>query len=395
MIFRRRRAHGTRLSVKRGSVAPKPLVTQAVHPPDYPLLGLIIGLSLFGLLMVYDASVVVAAARFGSKFYFVQQQGMNLLIGLVLLFVAMRIDYHFWRKLALLSLVVGIGMLLAVFIPGLGVTVYGAKRWLDIGFTTLQPAYLLCFSFILYFADWLSGEKPERQTLEKGLIPFAVLLGAVLFVVVILQKDLGTGLILAFTAMAIYFLSGAPLRHFIYLAPPALLAGILAIVIAPHRINRIITFLNLGGDDKSLTTDYHINQVMIALGSGGWLGVGLGQSRQKYQYIPEVQTDSIFAILGEELGFIGSFFLVTVFAYILWRGIRIAMLAPDMFGRLLVGGAMSLIGVQMFVNLFAMTKIIPLTGVPLPFISNGGTSLIVLLFSVGIVLNVSRQLEPR
>jgi cell division protein FtsW len=380
---------------KRGSVLPKELRRPArtsFSRLDYPLLFAILGISLFGLLMVYDASVVVASGPpYNNKFYFLQQQGENLLIGLTGLFVASRINYHFWRKLAPAGLLIGLTLLVLVFVPGLGVQVYGAKRWLNVGVTTLQPAYLLCFALIIYLASWLADNDTERHTLKGGMLPFGLLLGSILFVVVILQKDLGTGLILALTSLGIYFLSGSPLKHLFSMLAIGSVAGVVAIIVQPHRMARVLTFFGSASANDKITTGYHINQVKIALGSGGWLGVGFGQSRQKYNYIPEVQTDSIFAIFGEELGFIGSIILVAIFGYIIWRGLMIALRAEDMFGRLLAGGIMMLLGVQMFVNLFAMTAIIPLTGVPLPFISNGGTSLIVLLFSMGIVLNISRQ----
>ena len=359
--------------------------------PDYVLLALVLGLAGFGLFMVYDASVVVAVNSFGNKYHYLQVQGVNLVIGLGALLVAARVDYNFWRKLAPLGLLVGLFLLMAVFVPGLGYEQYGARRWLDLRVTKLQPAYVLCFAMIVYLSSWLSREGADRHSWQRGLLPFSVLLGLVMLVVVVLQKDLGSGLILALTCLNLYFLSGSPLKHLGLLAPGGLAAAGLFILIEPYRMKRLFSFMDRSQDTGG--SSYHINQVLIALGSGGWLGVGLGQSRQKYDYIPEVQTDSIFAILGEELGFVGSVVLVSTFCYLIWRGMRIAMRAPDMFGRLLASGIMAFVGIQLFVNLFAMAALIPLTGVPLPFISNGGTSLIVLLFSMGIVLNISKQAE--
>ena len=205
------------------------------------------------------------------------------------------------------------------------------------------------------------------MTVRRGLVPFLVVLGSILLVVVVFQRDLGTALILAGASLGVYFLAGLPLRHMAGLVPLGLGAAALVILMEPYRLKRLMSFSDSSHD--VLGASYHINQVLIALGSGGWTGVGLGQSRQKYQYIPEVYTDSIFAIVAEELGLFGSVVLVGLFLYLLWRGLRIAMRAPDMFGRLLAGGIVALVGVQVFVNLFAMTAIIPLTGVPLPFIS--------------------------
>jgi cell division protein FtsW len=214
-------------------------------------------------------------------------------------------------------------------------------------------------------------------------------MGAILLIVAFLQRDLGSTSILALTSLTMFFLAGGPLWQVAATIGGGLGALVLLVIVEPYRMSRITSFLDRNND--AFGDSYHIRQALIALGSGGWLGVGIGQSRQKYSYLPEVQTDSIFAILGEELGFLGALTLVGVFLYLLWRGMSIARRAPDSFGKLLAGGIICLIGIQLFVNLFAIAALIPLTGIPLPFISNGGTSLIVLLVSMGIVLNVSKQ----
>lgn len=359
--------------------------------PDYILLAVVVVLCLFGLLMLYDASVVVAARLYDDKFHFVSQQALFLLIGLTGLLVASKIDYHLWKSLAPLILLGGLILLMAVFIPGLGLEVLGARRWLKLGSSslTLQPSYLLCFALIAYLASWLGGERQDKWSFKSGYIPFGMLMGAILVVVALLQKDLGSMSILAMTSLTMFFLAGGPLWQVGLTVGSGLGAVGLLVLLEPYRMGRIASFLDRSHD--ALGSSYHINQALIALGSGGLLGLGLGQSRQKYSYLPEVQTDSIFAIIGEELGYFGALLLVLAFLYLIWRGMRIAMHAPDAFGRLLVGGIISLIGVQVFVNLFAIAGVIPLTGIPLPFFSSGGTSLIVLLFSVGIVLNVSKQ----
>jgi cell division protein FtsW len=356
----------------------------------------VIALCLFGLLMLYDASVVVAAnPPYNDKFYFVKQQSLGLLIGLVGLLVTSKIDYHFWKKMAPILLLGGLVLLVSVFVPGLGVEVLGAKRWVQFGSSALrfQPSYLLCFALIAYLASWLEKERPRQWSFSVSMIPFGVLMGLVLFIVAVLQKDLGSTSILALTSLIMYFLAGAPLWQ----VGGIIASGVLAlgglVLLEPYRVGRILSFLNRDRDAQGAS--YHINQALIALGAGGWLGLGIGQSRQKYSYLPETQTDSIFAVLGEEMGFVGSLMLVAVFLYLLWRGFAIARRAPDTFGRLLAGGIMSLIGIQVFVNLFAMAALIPLTGIPLPFISSGGTSLIVLLSSVGIVLNISKYVDSK
>jgi cell division protein FtsW len=358
---------------------------------DYILLALVVIMCLCGLLMLYDASVVVADRLFDDKYHFVTQQAIFLMLGLAGLLVTSKIDYHVWQSLAPLLLLGGLGLLVAVFIPGLGLEVLGARRWLKLGSSsfTLQPSYLLCFALIAYLASWLGGERPDKWSFRTGYVPFGILMGFILMVVALLQRDLGSASILALTSLSMLFLAGAPLWQILTTVGGGLATVTGLVWLEPYRMGRITSFLDRSND--ALGSSYHINQALIALGSGGWLGLGLGQSRQKYSYLPEVQTDSIFAIIGEELGYVGALVIIGAFVYLVWRGMRIAAMAPDPFGKLLVGGITSLIGIQVFVNLFAIAAIIPLTGIPLPFFSSGGTSLIVLLSSIGIVLNVSRQ----
>lgn len=359
---------------------------------DYVFLAIVLVLCMFGLLMLYDASVVVAARLFDDKFRFVTQQLMYLGIGLVALLVTSRVDYHLWQRLAPLMLLGAMVLLFAVFVPGLGFEALGARRWLRLGDgLTLQPSYLLCFALIAYLASWLSQARKDEWSLWGTYRRFGVLMGIIIVVVAFLQRDLGSAAILTMTGLIMYFLAGGPLWQIGTTVGVGL--GFVGILVAlePYRMGRITAFLDRSND--ALGTSYHINQALIALGSGGLLGLGIGQSRQKYSYLPEVQSDSIFAIIGEELGFVGTFVVVSAFVFLIWRGFKIAMAAPDTFGKLLVGGIVTLIGVQVFVNLFAIAALIPLTGIPLPFFSSGGTSLIVLLASVGIILNVSKQAE--
>ncbi len=357
---------------------------------DYVLLFIVLGLSAFGLLMVYDASVAVAISRHGERFYFVADQARNLGIGLVCLLLATRINYQVLRRFAPIILGIGILFLLAVLVPGLGVSQGGARSWLDIGPIIVQPSYPLTVALIIYLASWLTRDKPEQESWQNGLLPFLVLVGFILAVVAIPQGDLGTAILMASVCLIMYFLSGAPIRHLVVLLPIGAIAALALVIIQPYRIGRIMTLLQ-GNTSDSLDQGWQITQIMIALGSGGLTGLGLGQSRQKYEYIPVVESDSIFAVVGEELGFIGAVFVIGVMFYLVWRGLQLSKAAPDPFGRMLVVGIMSLIAVQALINLLGVSGIIPFTGIPLPFISSGGTSLIVLLSAMGIVLNVSRQ----
>ncbi|MDE2588390.1 MAG: cell division protein FtsW, partial [Patescibacteria group bacterium] len=272
--------------------------------------------------------------------------------------------------------------LILVFIPGVGTSVLGAHRWLNFGFFVIQPAEFVKLALAIYLAAWFSSKEKGRFT------AFLLLIGLVLFLVM-LEPDMGTTIIILSEAMILFFLSGGNLTYFGLLTPLLLILGFILIKIEPYRAKRLETFLN--PTDPNSPSSYHVRQILIALGSGGLTGVGIGNSLQKYAYLPENATDSIFAIIAEEFGLIGSTILILVFAIVAWRGISIALSAKDNFGRLLAGGITAFLVMQIVINLGAQTALFPLTGVPLPFISYGGSSLIVDLCSVGILLNISRQ----
>lgn len=349
---------------------------------DFLVFILVILLSLFGLIMIYNASSVSAAADFGDKYYYLKEQGKWLFVGSVGLIIASLIDYKIWYKLAPVGIALTIFLLIVVFIPGLGISVYGAKRWINVGFFVLQPAEFTKLTLIIYLAAWLSSDKKGR------FIRFIALL-AVIIGLILLEPDLGTAMIIGALAVVEYFISGSPIRHLLLLLPVGLVGAIAAAVFSPYRMQRILTFLDPGRDP--LGASYHIQQVLLALGSGGIFGLGFGKSRQKYAYLPEATTDSIFAIIGEEIGFIGSFIFLVVYAFFIYRCFKIATGAPDRFGYLLGMGIAIWFAIQVLINLSAMTVVLPLTGVPLPFISYGGSGLIVGLFAVGILVNISKN----
>ena len=338
-------------------------------------------LSLFGILMVYDSSVAIAIRDFSDQYYFARQQLLWLGVGFVGLSIGSKIPYRLWYNLALPVLLGTLVLLVAVFLPGIGVRTLGAHRWINLGFTILQPAELAKFAIVLYLSVWLSH--PEKDRFWSFILLLAMVVGLIL-----LEPDLGTGAIILLIALGIYFLSGAPIKHFFILIPIAAAGVILLALIAPYRMQRLMTFVNKEQDPTG--SSYQIHQVLLALGSGGWAGVGVGMSRQKYEYLPEANTDSIFAIIGEEVGFLGATLVILTYAFIVWRGFRIATRAPDVFARLFSLGAVLWVAVQTLVNLGAMVSILPLTGVPLPFISYGGSSLVLLLSVMGILLNISK-----
>lgn len=349
---------------------------------DLPLLISITILVVFGLIMVYDASVVQGLKDFKDSYYYIRQQLIWVAIGIVSMIFLTRFDYRRFKIYSLPLLVLSYIMLLAVFIPGLGVSGGGAHRWLHlVGPISIQPAEIIKLTGIIYLATIF-----EKKT---KFLPFLILVGSITIVTAILQKDLGSTLIFVTTATFIYFASGAPLWHFL-LSLPAGLAGMLILIFtSSYRSKRMLAFLDPFSDTQGYT--YHIAQVLIALGSGGLFGLGLGHSRQKFEYIPEVHTDSIFAIIGEELGLLGGILLLGLFILVLIRGFKISQNCQDNFGRILSLGIICWLGIQIVINLSSMTALMPLTGVPLPFISYGGSALVVDLSAVGILLNISKQ----
>jgi cell division protein FtsW len=349
---------------------------------DGVLFTLTIALTLFGLLMVYDSSSVLAFNLFGDKFAYIKSQLVWAVMGLAALFIFYRIDYHKLYNLALPLLVIALILLVLVFAPGIGSGAKGANRWVNFGFFTLQPAEFVKLGLAIYLAAWFSHK-------EKGrFMAFLLLMGAILFLVM-LEPDMGTASIILCESAIVYFLSGGSIIQFVMAAPIIGIIGLFYIMLEPYRMSRLTSFLNLGSSLNN--TSYHVKQILIALGSGGVFGLGIGNSIQKYAYLPENVTDSIFPIIAEELGFIGAVILIVVFASLIWRGIFIAGRAKDNFGKLLAGGIIGFIGMQVVVNLGAMTALFPLTGVPLPFISYGGSALVIDLASIGILLNISKQ----
>lgn len=351
---------------------------------DFPIFILTIVLTLFGIVMVYNASSISAFRDFGDQYHFVRDQILWATIGLAILFVFSAVDYHFWERLALPLLVVTIVLLVAVLIPGIGTKALGASRWLDFKLFVLQPTEFAKISLSIYLAAWLSNK--ERGRLWAFLLLLGVFLG-----LVILQPDMGTAIILVTTSLSIYFLSGANIFHFLVIFPLFFILGVLFVKLAPYRMARILTFFDPLRDPQGAS--YHIQQILIALGSGGLLGLGLGQSRQKYEYLPESTTDSIFAIIGEEVGFIGSFILISLFLVLIYKIYRITYLTQDRFARLLSAGIFAFFNLQVIINLAGMVNLIPLTGVPLPFISYGGSNILVAFALMGIIISISRRLK--
>lgn len=359
------------------------------HHFDHSLFFAVLSLLGIGLIMVASAGIVYGKVRFGDDYYFLKQQLLGLGVGLLLLFIFQQVHYKVWQRFVVPIFLLALGLLILVFIPGFGTTVYGAARWVDLGPLSFQPSEVMKFAIILYLAAWLSNKgRTKASDFFEGLIPFLALMSLVGFLI-IKQPDTGTLGLIFLIALAIFFASGANVLHILSLFLGGSFFLLVLIRMAPYRMQRFLVFLN--PDHDPMGFGYQMSQALLAIGSGGFLGVGLGQSRQKFNYLPEPVTDSIFAVIGEELGWIGAVIIVSLFLFLAWRGLRIAAQAPDEFGRLLAVGIVSWIIFQAFINIAAITGLIPLTGIPLPFISYGGTSLAVILAAVGILLNVSKH----
>lgn len=348
----------------------------------------VFGLAVFGLVMISSASVVASWEKFGHNNYYVAHQAWSLAVGIIIWAIMVNIDYRVWRKYATVMLVITLLLLVGVFIPGISKQLGGAHRWISFGPIFFQPSEIAKLTFILYLAAWLERKGEGVKNFQTGFIPFAAILGFVAFLI-IKEPDMGTMSILAVSSIAMFFVAGSSILHLGGLGISVLALGWILIKSAPYRLQRFLTFLN--PSENTLGSGYHINQALIGIGSGGLWGLGFGQSKQKYLYLPQAHTDSIFAIIAEEFGFIRTTIVILVFLFVIVRGFIIASKAPDVFSRLAAIGITTWIMFQSFVNIGAMLGVLPLTGLPLPFVSYGGSSLIVLFAAMGILLNISKQ----
>ncbi len=355
---------------------------------DSWLLIVVLALICIGLVMVYSASSFIGARYYNDASYFFQKQLIWALLGVVVLFVTMQIDYRFWRRFSLIGLVITFPML--VFVLKFGTSAYGASRWIGFGsFFSFQPSELIKLVLSLYIADWLARKGSKVSTFLYGLAPFVILIGIILGLV-LLENDMGTAIIIAGLTTVMFFSAGANITQFL------LAMGCGGLIFATqafrgYRLLRLTGFMNPFKDVTGINLQLY--QSLLALGSGGWLGVGLGASRQKTGWLPLPQIDSIFAILGEELGFIGCTAIIVLFLFLAFRGFRLARRTQDMYGSLLAAGITTWLVLQAMINIGSTTGSIPYTGVPLPFISYGGSSFIIAMAAVGVLLNISRYTQ--
>ncbi len=364
-------------------------MSERVTKTDLPLLFACTGLLLFGLILLTSASAPVGLDRFGDSYFFIKRQLLyGVLPGLLLFFVALKMPSEYIKKSVFPVFCVVLVLMLLVFVPGIGSSFdTGNRSWVTLFGFSLQPSEILKLALVLFAALYLSRKKNLAQ-FEEGFLPSLVMLSLPL-VLVLMQSDVGTLSVLFVIIVAMLFFAGARMTHIGLLCAVGLAGISVLIMIAPYRLARFTTFLHPELDPQG--QGYHINQAYLAIGSGGLFGRGLGHSLQKFQYLPEVHADSIFAVLAEEMGYIVSVLFLVLLVFIIVRMFRIARLQDDQFSQLAVAGIATWIAVQSFLNIGAIVGLLPLTGVPLPFVSHGGTALMTALAGIGIVLNYSRR----
>lgn len=361
--------------------------------PDPVFLALLGALVAFGFIMLTSASGPLAFQRFDDPYWFVKHQLLyGLLPGSAFFLLFANVDYRAWRRFAPHLLAASIVLLLVVFLPGIGAEWGTSKSWLHVGGFSLQPVEIVKLFFLVYLAALLERRAEAGEGgVGTGLAPFLVALGAIALLLM-LQPDLGSLLVIAAIAFAVYFVAGAPWLHIVGIIAAGAGAVALLIKSAPYRAARLMTFLHPELDPQGV--GYHINQAFLAIGSGGWFGMGLGHSKQKYLFLPEVAGDSIFAVISEELGFIFMLAVLALLAAFILRMVRIAQRAPDPFGRFAAIGIAGWVFFQSLFNIGSMIGIMPMTGLPLPFVSYGGSSMAVLLGAMGVLANISAQASP-
>lgn len=356
--------------------------------PDIIIFFAVMLLLTVGIIMVFSASYYDTLEQ--DPYFYVRKQLTWGLLGLVAMLVMMQIDYFRLKPYVNAAFIVTMALLVAVLIPGVGTEVNGSRRWIDLGFTNLQPSELMKLALIFFMAKRLSKREVRLDSLIKDLGPYLALMG-VIAVLIMLEPDLGTTMAILMTALTLLFTAGIRMSHIVLLGIGGFAAGAALIIQEPYRWNRIVGYLDPWA--HASTEGYQTINSLYALGSGGFFGMGLGNSRQKLDFLPEQHTDFIFAILGEEMGFIGGAFVIVLFFLLAWRGYRIALKCPDAFGSFLAVGITTMIVFQAFLNIGVVTGLLPVTGIALPFISYGGSSLLLSMLGTGILLNISKYCD--
>ena len=354
---------------------------------DFILLSVTVLLVAFGVLMVYSASMYSAKINYGNEYYFMYKQIFGAVIGFVAIIAMSVIDYHLLEKWKYVILALSIVLLVLVFIPGIGIESYGAKRWINLPFFSMQASEISKFGFIVFTASYMA-KNHKKMVKFKGILP-VLLVGGVICLLIILEPNMSITICMIMLMLVMLFVGGARIKHFLILALPLALLAVVLVLIEPYRLNRLMAFLDPW--QSPLGEGYQLIQSFYSLGSGGLFGLGLFNSRQKYLFLPFSESDFIFSIIGEELGLMGCLLVIMAFMLMIFRAILIAQKATDRFGCYLASGIAAIIAIQVLVNIAVVTGSIPPTGLPLPFISAGSTSLIVFCAGIGVLQNISRQ----
>ena len=355
---------------------------------DTPLLIGVILISLLGLLMIYSSSYVWAEYKFNDPYKFIKTQSFFLLIGYILMLIISKIDYTKYQSKSNLIFLGCFILLILVLIPGIGTVRNGSRSWFGIGGFGIQPSEFTKLGLIIFTSKYLSQNEKQLKDIKKGVLPILLVL-LLVFGLIMLQPDFGTGVIIVVTIIVLLFISGVPMNFFIKIGILGLLGIVALIIVAPYRMKRIVSFLNPWSDP--LGSGFQIIQSLYAIGPSGLLGKGLGNSIQKHFYLPEPQTDFIFAIISEELGILGIILVASLFILIIYRGFSISIKCNDKFGKYISFGITFGLAFQALLNLMVVVGLIPVTGVTLPFLSYGGSSLLITLISIGILLNISKS----
>ena len=359
---------------------------------DRVLIGTMGVIIAFGLVMLSSATSAMSYYKYGDSYYFFKHQLFGIFVGFIAFYILAKIDYHKWEKYSFWFLILSVLLLLLVFIPGLSASYGKARSWINVFGFSLQPSELVKISFLIYLSSWVARRKKFVKDFSQGLAPFLFVLGTVA-VLMIKQPDIGTLSIIAIVSMIVYFVGGGNLKHIGSIVIAGFIGVALMTSFMPYQASRIKCFMDPSYSEADKC--YQVSQSLIAVGSGGLTGRGIGASRQKFTYLPEVSGDSIFAVIGEETGMIFSTILVSLFLLIFYRGYLIAKFALDDFGRLLAIGIVSWIVVQAIINIGGMINFMPMTGVPLPFVSYGGTAILSAMAAMGILVNISKHGRSR
>lgn len=362
-------------------------VKNTVGKSDVMMTVVVGALVFFGVLMVYSAGSYTAERIYGTQFYYVYKQLMGAALGFFAMFLFSRIDYHILYKLRFVILGISVVLLAIVFIPGVGITNYGARRWINLPFFTIQASEISKFGFIVFAAAYI-GSHTDKITTFRGILP-VVAVGGVICLLIILEPNMSVTICMALLMIVMLFLGGAKIKHLLMIILPLMAAAVVLILVEPYRFARLMAFIDPWA--SPLEEGYQLIQSYYGLGAGGLFGVGLFNSRQKYLFLPFAESDFIFSVIGEEFGLLGCLVIMAAYVFIIRRALKIAMGAPDRFGSLLCSGIAAIIAIQVMVNIAVVTGSIPPTGLPLPFISSGSSGLIVFMSSIGVLNSVARR----